>query len=174
MLSNSNAALNESPESAASMQQLKQQLHSMQQDHQDELQRMREIMKEQEQKWKASSERIMRENELLRSKGGESLLASQWRGRYEACMREKEELAEKLLSITELSSEFPSNAKSVEQAYLEVLQEYKVRRWMICYERCIYLMHLRGDGILPCRIFAQQCLRTRRSVSHGRLAWREP
>mmetsp|Transcript_22680 Transcript_22680/g.37843 ORF Transcript_22680/g.37843 Transcript_22680/m.37843 type:complete len:439 (-) Transcript_22680:412-1728(-) len=64
----------------------------------DDLARCKQQMKEQEQQWKLSYEKILNENEILRSKGGETLLATQWRGRYEACQREKEELSEKLRS----------------------------------------------------------------------------
>jgi len=70
----------------------------------DELTRLKDTNKEQEAQWRASYERVQRENEVLRGKGGEALVATQWRGRYEACMREKEDLAEKLYSLTKYAT----------------------------------------------------------------------
>jgi hypothetical protein len=94
----------------------------------DELNRLRTAQAEQEARWKQSYDTILRENEVLRSKGGESLLATQWRGRYEACMREKEELAEKLRSHTAWTNSVNASGKSVEQAYVELQEEFAVFR----------------------------------------------
>lgn len=94
----------------------------------DEVSRLRATLAEQEAKWRQSYETIARENEVLRSKGGESLLATQWRGRYEACMKEKEELAEKLTTYGQWTSNVTSSGKSMDQAYIELQEEFRAFR----------------------------------------------
>lgn len=94
----------------------------------DEVSRLRATLAEQETKWRQSYESIARENDILRSKGGESLLATQWRGRYEACMKEKEDLAERLGSYTLWTNSVTSSGKSVDQAYVELQEEFRTFR----------------------------------------------
>jgi len=94
----------------------------------DELSRLRASLAEQEAKWRQSFEAIARENEILRSKGGESLLATQWRGRYEACMKEKEELSEKLTTYGQWSSSVTASGRSMDQAYIELQEEFRTFR----------------------------------------------
>lgn len=48
-----------------------------------EFQRLRLQLGEQETKWRKAYENIVKENELLRTRGGEAILALQWRERYE-------------------------------------------------------------------------------------------
>lgn len=52
---------------------------------------LRSEMAEQEARWKESYDLLLAENEKLKSSGAEALLAAQWRHRYEACLREKED-----------------------------------------------------------------------------------
>jgi hypothetical protein len=82
-----------------------------------------------EDKWKAAYEKVTRENEVLRSQSGEALLANQWRERYEACLREKESLNEKLKVLLKSSDnkigQGAAKGKSLEQAYLDALEESK-------------------------------------------------
>lgn len=92
----------------------------------DEIQRMRELLKEQEVKWKQSYDKIARENEILRSKGGESVLATQWRGRYETCLKEKEDMIERLKSYSNWSQQLSASGKPVDLAYVELQEEFKV------------------------------------------------
>jgi chromosome segregation ATPase len=61
-----------------------------------QLERMRAEMAKQEAQWKDSYGVLLKENEALKSSGSEALLASQWRQRYEGCLKEKEEAINKL------------------------------------------------------------------------------
>lgn len=92
--------------------------------HSDEVARLQATLAEQELKWKKMYEALAKENEVLRSKGGESLLATQWRGRYEACMKEKEELVERLEQYTSWTNAVNASGKSIEQAYIELQEEF--------------------------------------------------
>jgi hypothetical protein len=94
----------------------------------DELHRLKAQLTEQESKWRQAYEKVVKENELLRTRGGEAMLATQWRERYEACQREKDDLAEKLkLHMKSPMRGEGSNfgQKSIEQAYAELREEYK-------------------------------------------------
>ena len=44
---------------------------------------MKASLAEQEAKWRKAFEKVVKENELLRTRGGEAMLAAQWRERYE-------------------------------------------------------------------------------------------
>ena len=48
-----------------------------------ELQRLKSQLSELELKWRKAYEKVVKENELLRTRGGEAMLAVQWRERYE-------------------------------------------------------------------------------------------
>ena len=98
----------------------------------DELHRLKAQLTEQESKWRQAYEKVVKENELLRTRGGEAMLATQWRERYEACQREKDDLVEKL----KLHMKPPNmrgdgygggnnDQKTIEQAYTELRHEYK-------------------------------------------------
>ena len=90
-----------------------------------ELQRLKESIAEKEKAWKSEYERVTSENEALRSRAGEAILAAQWRSRYENCLREKQELSEKLQLYTKLSNEFNSSGSSsngVDQAFADMQQ----------------------------------------------------
>ena len=69
------------------------------------LERMKAEMARQEVQWKEAYDVLFAENESLKSSGSEALLASQWRQRFEACLREKEECENKL-KLYQLSSRF--------------------------------------------------------------------
>jgi hypothetical protein len=60
---------------------------------------LRAEMAEHEARWKESYDLLLTENEKLKSSGAEALLAAQWRHRYEACLKEKED------AITNLTME---------------------------------------------------------------------
>jgi hypothetical protein len=72
----------------------------------EEIQRLQESLAEKEKKWRAEYEKLIAENETLKGRAGEATLAAQWRTRYEVCLKEKDELAEKLALYTRLSQEF--------------------------------------------------------------------
>jgi hypothetical protein len=90
----------------------------------DEIARLQATLAEQELKWKKLYETVAKENEVLRSKGGESLLATQWRNRYEGCMKEKEELLEKLDMYSSWTNAVNNSGKSMEQAYIELQEDF--------------------------------------------------
>eukprot|EP00980_Cylindrotheca_fusiformis_P010106 scaffold2243_cov122-Cylindrotheca_fusiformis.AAC.22 len=60
------------------------------------LERMRVEMSQQEAQWKEAYDLLLAENKKLKSSGSEALLASQWRQRYEACLKEKDVLESKI------------------------------------------------------------------------------
>ena len=128
------AAAVEDLHSSASAQH-QQEAHAQHQH--EEVDRLRRILKEQEQRWQESYEKVRRENEQLRTEGGESVLASQWRARYEHCMREKEDLTKKLHVLTDLTGEQAAEegSKSLEEAYIDLMDEFKVRR-VVCVSVC--------------------------------------
>lgn len=63
-----------------------------------ELKRMRNEAARQEDQWKEAYDILLKENEALKSPGSDALLASQWRQRYEACIKERDEAVQKLQS----------------------------------------------------------------------------
>ncbi len=118
----------------------------------DELQRLKTQLAAQEQKWKTAYEKISKENELLRSRGSDTMVASQWRERYEACVKDRDELTEKLKIFTSSHSNSNSNSvdkslapspngnvdenKSLAQSYIELRDEYKeFRRKVLAIEK---------------------------------------
>ena len=62
-----------------------------------QLNNLKSEMAEQEAHWKQAYDTLLAENVALRSSGSEALLAAQWRQRYEACLREKEDLQTNLI-----------------------------------------------------------------------------
>lgn len=52
-----------------------------------EFHRLKAQLSEQETKWRKAYEKVVKENELLRTRGGETVLAVQWRERYEVRVR---------------------------------------------------------------------------------------
>lgn len=62
----------------------------------EELERTRAALAAQETRWKEAYDLLLAENKALKSTGSEALLASQWRQRYETCLKEKEDLESRL------------------------------------------------------------------------------
>ncbi len=91
-----------------------------------EVQSLRKLLHEQEMKAKEMYDALAKENEMLKNKGNEAVLATQWRLRYEACLKEREDLNDKLRVFTQLSTDLNSTGKSIEQAYVELQEEFKV------------------------------------------------
>jgi hypothetical protein len=63
-----------------------------------ELERVKAEFAAQEVHWKEAYDVLLHENQALKSSGSDALLASQWRHRYEACLKEKGELESRLKS----------------------------------------------------------------------------
>ena len=61
----------------------------------EELLLIREQLNDKEKSWKDSYEKVVKENEVMRNRGDDSLMATQWRDRYNALLKEKDEIAEK-------------------------------------------------------------------------------
>ena len=87
----------------------------------EEISKLQNLLSEQDAKWQTAYEKVVKENELLRNRGNENLLATQWRERCEATMKERDELNEKLKVYVK-----NSDGKSIEQAYLNLKEEYRV------------------------------------------------
>ena len=68
----------------------------------EELQALKAKLLENETQWKIAYEKLSKDNELLRARGGDAL-ASQWRDRYDALLQEKEELAENVRILSSYS-----------------------------------------------------------------------
>jgi len=99
-------------------------------EHKREVSRLRNQMSEQDERWRAEYEKVVRENELLKSGGGEAMLAQQWRERFEGCQAEKEVLAEKLAMFFTPSSSggvesLVGGAVSIERAFMDLRAENK-------------------------------------------------
>ena len=87
----------------------------------EEITKLQNMLSEQDAKWQTAYEKVVKENELLRNRGNENLLATQWRERCETTMKERDELNEKLKVYVR-----NSEGKSIEQAYLDLKEEYRV------------------------------------------------
>ena len=107
-------------------------------------------------KWKSAYEKAVKDNEQLKTRGGDVLILAQWKERYETCLAEKEELSEKLKIYGRMSSVptvsfaaasghhghssgtgtgshfgqgsgVSDGSKSIEQLYIDLRDEYRVR-----------------------------------------------
>lgn len=115
----------------------------------DELARIKTQLGDQDAKWRQAYEKVVKENELLKTRGSEAILAAQWRERYEACQRDKDDLAEKLKIYSNMMSSgkgvdgsggggggISGTGKPLEQMYIELRDEYKeFRRRVIAAEQ---------------------------------------
>lgn len=116
----------------------------------EEVQRLQAMLQEQDTKWRTAYEKVVRENELLRNRGSETLLATQWRERYEACLKERDDLTEKV-RVYMRQSDGTSGGKSIEQAYFDLKEEYKEfrKRFLAIQEqREAELDELRQRGVI--------------------------
>ena len=69
---------------------------------------------------------LLAENNALKSKGSEALLASQWAERYETCSKEKADLEIKLNSATSRAEE--SEAAKFEAKYKDLKESFRLYR----------------------------------------------
>jgi hypothetical protein len=91
------------------------------------IQQLQNKLNEQETKFKLLYDNIIKENEILKNRGNESLLASQWRERYETCLREKEDIYEKL-KIFSNDDEYLGKEITLKNAYMAMKDDLKVCR----------------------------------------------
>lgn len=96
--------------------------------YQSEVEKLQSQLQEKEAKWRTGYEKLAKELEQLKTKGAESVVAAQWRLRYEGCLRDKEDLQARLSLYQQLSSEVTEHGQSVEEMYVELQEEYKVSR----------------------------------------------
>ena len=80
---------------------------------------LRTEMAEQEARWKESYDTLLAENEKLKSSGAEALLAAQWRHRYEACLKEKEDAMTNLEMEREKVVELQENRRKADAGKYE-------------------------------------------------------
>ena len=95
---------------------------------------LRAEMAEQEARWKESYDVLMAENEKLKSSGAEALLAAQWRHRYEACLKEKEDAITNLTMEREKVVELSDQRKRADAGKYE--HKYRDLKVRICTRLC--------------------------------------
>ncbi|ACI64127.1 predicted protein [Thalassiosira pseudonana CCMP1335] len=113
---------------------------------------LRAEMAEQEARWKESYDLLMAENEKLKSSGAEALLAAQWRHRYEACMKEKEDAVtnlemerEKIMDLQDQRRKL--DAGKYENKYRDLKESFRLYRKKA---KEIFLAQQQGEtGFLP-------------------------
>jgi len=84
-------------------------------------------LKEQEAQWREAYDSLLQENNVLKSAGGEALLASQWRHRYEAAEREKQDYAIKVEAMEQQLREISANNK-YESKYRDLKESFRLYR----------------------------------------------
>lgn len=90
---------------------------------------LRNEIADQEARWKESYDTLLAENEKLKSSGAEALLAAQWRHRYEACLKEKEDAITNLEMEREKVVELQEGRRKVDVGkYESKYRDLKVRR----------------------------------------------
>jgi len=100
---------------------------------------LRSELAEQEARWKESYDLLLAENEKLKSSGAEALLAAQWRHRYEACLKEKEDAIANLNMEKEKNMEIQDQKKRVDAGKYEA----KYRDLKVSY--CIMVAYMIVD-----------------------------
>jgi hypothetical protein len=84
-------------------------------------------LKEQEAQWRQAYDSLLQENNVLKSAGGEALLASQWRHRFEAAEREKQDYANKVEGMEQQLREISANNK-YESKYRDLKESFRLYR----------------------------------------------
>mmetsp|Transcript_2751 Transcript_2751/g.5942 ORF Transcript_2751/g.5942 Transcript_2751/m.5942 type:complete len:207 (+) Transcript_2751:1099-1719(+) len=113
---------------------------------------LRAEMAEQEARWKESYDLLLAENEKLKSSGAEALLAAQWRHRYEACLKEKEDALTNLEMEREKVVELQDQRKKVdagkyETKYRDLKESFRLYRKKA---KEIFLAQQQGEtGFMP-------------------------
>lgn len=88
---------------------------------------LKKELHEQESQWKSAYEILLAENNALKGSGAEALLASQWRHRYEAVCKEKEDMALKLEISNRQLADGTANSK-YEKKYREMKESFRLYR----------------------------------------------
>jgi len=113
---------------------------------------LRKEMVEQESRWKELYDQLLAENEKLKSSGAEALLAAQWRHRYEACLKEKEDAMTNWNMEKEKVAELQDQRKRVdagkyESKYRDLKESFRLYRKKA---KEIFLAQQQGEtGFLP-------------------------
>jgi len=89
-----------------------------------ELERMKTELAAQEAHWKEAYDVLLAENNALKSSGSEALLASQWRQRYETCVKEKEALEGQL----QAAQSKDSSGDKYEAKYRDLKESFRLYR----------------------------------------------
>lgn len=84
-------------------------------------------LKEQEAQWREAYDALLQENNILKSAGGEALLASQWRHRFEAAERDKQEYAIKVEAMEQQLREISASNK-YESKYRDLKESFRLYR----------------------------------------------
>mmetsp|Transcript_35537 Transcript_35537/g.64036 ORF Transcript_35537/g.64036 Transcript_35537/m.64036 type:complete len:487 (-) Transcript_35537:224-1684(-) len=113
---------------------------------------LRAEMAEQESRWKESYDLLLAENEKLKSSGAEALLAAQWRHRYEACLKEKDDAItnwnmekEKVMELQDLRKR--ADAGKYESKYRDLKESFRLYRKKA---KEIFLAQQQGEtGFMP-------------------------
>eukprot|EP00804_Cyclotella_cryptica_P018522 CCRYP_004333-RC/>CCRYP_004333-RC protein AED:0.02 eAED:0.02 QI:682/1/1/1/0.5/0.33/3/406/388 len=113
---------------------------------------LRSEMAEQEARWKESYDLLLAENDKLKSSGAEALLAAQWRHRYEACLKEKEDAMTNLEMEREKVMELQENRRKMdagkyENKYRDLKESFRLYRKKA---KEIFLAQQQGEtGFMP-------------------------
>ena len=97
---------------------------------------LRSELAEQEARWKESYDLLLAENEKLKSSGAEALLAAQWRHRYEACLKEKDDAILNLNMVKEKNMEIQDQKKRFDAGKYEA--KYRDLKVSYCIMVCLY------------------------------------
>jgi hypothetical protein len=79
-------------------------------------------------KWKLAYEKVVRENEQLKTRGNDSILIAQWKERCDVLIREKDDLSEKVKLYEKVLREGNGGVggqKQLELAYIGLREEFK-------------------------------------------------
>jgi len=113
---------------------------------------LRNEIADQEARWKESYDTLLAENEKLKSSGAEALLAAQWRHRYEACLKEKEDAMTNLEMEREKVVELQEGRRKVdagkyESKYRDLKESFRLYRKKA---KEIFLAQQQGEtGFMP-------------------------
>lgn len=91
-----------------------------------QVERLKAELAAQEAQWRDAYDRLLAENNALKSSGSEALLASQWRQRYEGIVKEKEELEQQLQSGGGRSNDPAGD--SYEAKYRDLKESFRLYR----------------------------------------------
>jgi hypothetical protein len=84
-------------------------------------------MAQQDAQWKEAYDVLLAENNVLKSSGSEAMLASQWRQRYEVCLKEKEDTENKLKMERQKSESTDAGGK-YELKYRDLKESFRLYR----------------------------------------------